>query len=672
MEGGADLSLLRTPDGRRRFEWIGDKLFQRASLDPEKEWQLSLVKDSVTPGHKEYNEKAARAKLMSKDTDKQNWGKDVPADQLAHSNDDMECYTCHTSWTTSCGGCHLPIEANWKTERHHYEGGESRNFATYNPQVARDQIFMLGRRGPAKGGKIAPTRSTSALVLSSTNSNREKIYIQQPPIASSGFSSQAMNPHFPHTVRKTETKTCEDCHVSKSDDNNAIMAQLLMHGTNYINFVGYNAWLGGDGEISAVQVTEWDEPQAVIGSYLHKYAYPDWYQQHLDNLMALQNAHQHSAGVANCLQLRGEYLYVAEGEDGMQVYDVASIANKGISQRIITAPFSALGHDAHIDSKNATCVALPSNQPIRPSQNEGDLMRIDNQEQPFHPIYNYAVIIDAEEGLILVDIDTFMDGEPRNNFIERALTWNEGNVLRGARHVTIGGHYLYITTDAGVAIIDMDNPLEPKTVFVVAMEDARATALQFRYLFVTDADGLKVIDVTNVNAPKLLPNNTIAINNAYKMHLARTYAYVAAGDEGVVIVDITQPAAMQEYQRFNAGGALEDSRDVIVATTNASLMGYVADGKGGLKVLQLTSPESQPKFYGFSPEPKPQLIAQYKTGKAALSLSRPLERDRGVDETGGQISVFGRRGSRPLNKEEMQRLYLGKDGKPWTVENQPK
>ncbi len=66
---------------------------------------------------------------------------------------------------------------------------------------------------------------------------------------------------------------------------------------------------------------------------------------------------------------------------------------------------------------------------------------------------------------------------------------------------------------------------------------------------------------------------------------------------------------LREYSRFNADGQLVDSRDVIVATTNASLFGYVADGAGGLKVLQLTSPESQPKFYGFSPEPKPQLIA---------------------------------------------------------------
>jgi hypothetical protein len=120
---------------------------------------------------------------------------------------------------------------------------------------------------------------------------------------------------------------------------------------------------------------------------------------------------------------------------------------------------------------------------------------------------------------------------------------------------------------------------------------------------------------------------------------------------------------------FNAGGKISDAHDVVVATTNASLFAYVADGKNGLEVLQLTSPESQPKFYGFSPDPKPQMIAWYPTRGAAQSLSRGLERDRGVDESGNQIAIFGRIGSRPFHLDEMQRLYLNKDGAPWYVDD---
>ncbi len=669
--GGRDLKLLRTQDGRSRFEWREGKLYQRSAMDGNKEWEMTLVKDSVTAGHPKYNEKAARAKLMHAGASGRegNWGAgstDGKDPTFAHANEKMTCYTCHLSWTTSCAGCHLPIQANAKTERLHYEGGETRNYATYNPQVARDDMFQLGIHGEVKGGRITPIRSSSALILSSTNANREKIYIQQPPIAASGFSSQAFAPHYPHTERTTETKTCSDCHVSKANDNNAIMAQLLLQGTNFVNFVGFNAWVGSSKHIEAVNVTEWDEPQAVIGSYLHKYAYPDWFQNHEKRAQQLPESHSHTTkGEARCIALRGEYMFVAEGAGGFRVYDVANIANKGISQRIITAPFSPLGHDAHVSTTNATCMALPTNQPIAPERNKGDLMRITNQEQAFHPMYNYAFIVDATEGLIVVDVNTFADGEPRNNFIKRAATWNDANVLKGARHITLGGYYAYIATDAGLAVLSLNDPLKPTVVSTLPISDMRASALQFRYLFATTAKGLEVVDVTNPARPAIVA--AVPLADAKRVYAARTYAYVAAGKDGLVIVDIEKPTAPREYQRFTADGALNDARDVVVGSTNASLFAYVADGVNGLKVIQLTSPDSQPKFYGFSPEPKPQLIAWRKTESPALALAKGLDRDRGVDETGGQIAVFGRIGSRPFSANEMRKFYMTPEGKPWSV-----
>ncbi|HSD74354.1 MAG TPA: hypothetical protein VLB75_06260 [Steroidobacteraceae bacterium] len=665
---GLGLSVLRNPDGRKRFEWIGGKLWQRSILDPARSWEVSLVKDSVTPGHPRYNARAARAKLMARDRARQHWGADVAWQDLAHNDEQVECYTCHTSWTTSCGGCHLPIEANWKSERHRPEGGVTRNFATYNPQVARDDIFMLGRRGPIEGFKVAPVRSSSALVLSSTNANRERIYIQQPPISAAGYSSQAFNPHYPHTERRTETKGCSDCHLARSNDNNAIMAQLLGQGTQFINFLGLHAWTGLEEGIIAVQVTEWDEPQAVIGSYLQRYAYPSWFAQHEARGRVLETGHEHSAGRAQCLQLRGEYLFVAEGARGMRVYDVASVGNKGVSQKIISAPFSALGQDTHIESRDATCVVLPTTQPVHPARNTGDLMQVANLEQAFSPIYNYALITDAREGLILTDVNTLADGEFRNNQLRRALTWNPDGQLSGARHLTVGGNLVYIAAAAGLVVADLSAPLAPRLLAVVPLRDARASMLQFRYLFVTDADGLKVIDVTRPEQPRLIPGAEVPLAYAGKLFVSRTYAYVADGARGLAIVDVERPTQPRLVNEFSANGELRDVRDVVIASTNASLFAYVADGASGLKVLQLTSPASQPNFYGFSPEPRPELIARFPTRSAALALSRPLERDRAVDETGGQIAVFGRRGSRPFTLAEMQRLYLDDGGDPWYVE----
>ena len=663
--GGTDLSLIRNPDGKSRFSWREGKLYQRSLLWPDREWELSLIKDSVDKNHENYNAKAARAKLMSKNSTTQEWGGEVGKDNRAHGYDNMECYTCHQSWTTSCGGCHLPIQANWKTQRNHYEGGTTRSYATYNPQVLRDQIFMLGRRGKINGGRITPLRSSTALVLSSTNANREKIYVQQPPISASGYSSQAINPHFSHTVRKTETRVCSDCHLSEEGDNNAIMAQTLGFGTNFIDFIGFHLYVGSDGSVEAVQVTEWEEPQAVIGSYLQKYAYPDFYRAHIDTGKKLQIGHNHRSGNVSCLQLRGEYLFAAAGEKGLQVYDVASIANKGVSQRIISSPASPVGQNTSIKSKDATCLSMLTTQPIAPARNEGALMRDVNQEKPFHPIYNYIVVTDSIEGIILTDVGTLSDGEPRNNFLKRAVTWNEQGVLDGARHIDVGGHYAYIIADAGLVVIDLDIPLEPRHVATVPLNNGRAVFQQFRFLFVTDADGLKTIDISSPEEPVLIQDNIIKLTDAHRVFVARTYAYIAAGKEGLVIVDVTNPRKMRHFLTFTDN--IVDARDVVVASTNASLFAYVADGAAGVKVVQLTSPDSQPRYYGFSPEPVPEFIAQYQTIHPALGLSRGLERDRAVDETGGQVAVFSRIGSGPLSLSDMKRLYLNEEGELWFV-----
>ena len=678
---GSDLALLRTPDGRHRFEWRGPEchlpldqnrdcsLYQSSSLHPGKEWKMSLVKDTMRRGHAEYNPKAARAKLVAKGAPELRWGPGVAPEDRAHKTEEIECFTCHLSWTTSCAGCHLPIQANWKTERHHDEGGESRNFATYNPQVARDQIFQLGRHGSVKNNTIAPIRSTSALVLSSQNINRERIYVTQPPIAANGFSSQAFAPHFPHTVRKTETKTCTDCHLSKKNDNNAIMSQLLLLGTNFVNFVGAFSDVGTEDGVEGIKVAEYDEPQAVIGSYLHRYAYPDWFADHQKRGRQLPEAYAHGGGPSGCNQIRGEYLYSAEGSNGLKIYDVASIANKGISQRIISAPYSPLGQDPGLETQHATCVALPTNQPIYPPANKGDLHRKINEEQPFHPIYSYAFITDAKEGLIVTNVTTFKDGEPRNNFVKRDLTWNPGGILTGARHITIAGTYFYIATPRDVVVLDMDDPLKPRVAALIAIEDPRSTALQFRYLFVAAKGGLRIVDVTNPAKPRIVPGAGVEMANAQRIYVARTIAYVAAGKQGLAIVDVENPEKPKLRQFFTAGGKINDARDIIVASTNASLLAYVADGRNGLRVIQLTSPERQSRFYGFSPDPVPELIASRRTDAPAMSLSKGLERDRAVDETGHQISVFGRIGSRPFNLKEMQRLYMDKTGAPWFVDD---
>ena len=646
--GGNDLRLGTTPFGQRRFVWIQNKLWQRSMVNPGMQWEVVQVKDTVTRGHANFNAKSHYAKSVQ-----------------SH-NATLTCYSCHTSWMTSCSGCHLPQEQNVKSPMQHYEGTDTRNYASYNPQVIRTDSFMLGVNSPIKGGKLAPVRSSSALVISSTNQQRQRIYIQQPPIAASGHSSQAFNPHVPHTVRSRETQPCSSCHLTEANDNNAWLAQVLLQGTNFVNFIGRYAWVAtGHEGFEAVAVTAWEEPQAVIGSSLHKIVYPDWYAQHQKASKELKEAHHHHAHDARSIQLRGEYLFVANGAGGFEAYDVANIDNKDFSERIVSAPVSPFGQRTFVKTKFAAAVALPTTMPMDPLRKTQFIK--ENQEQPIHPLYRYAYIADREEGLILVDVTTLTDGNPSNNFFTRALTFNPHGLLRGANAIHVAGRWLLIGTDDELVILDIDKPLTPRVLSRVAVDKPTAIAVQFRYAFLTGAKGLHAVDITDPAKPRLAA--TVPIKDARNLYVARTYAYVAGGKEGLVIVDVEKPEKPFIDQLFHDD--LHDVNDVKVASTNASAFAYVADGKHGLKVLQLTSPEWTPTYAGFSPRPSPRLIAKRHTHGPALAISKGLDRDRAVDESGYQVSIFNRIGARPMTLPEMQRLYL-RNGTIYTVSEVPK
>ncbi len=669
-EGGTDLTSLDTPFGDARFEVRGKQRIQRSVVTPGLEWKISQVRASIDPASQEYNPKAYAAKLVARGGSMQE-ATAIDLSRLAHTTDKMECQSCHTSWITNCFGCHLPQKANWKKAMNHFEGTESRNWTTYNPQVLRDDGFMLCLTGTTKGNKVTTARSSSALILSSENANREQVYLQQPPISASGYSSQAFNPHFAHTVRKTETRECSDCHLSESNDNNAWMAQVLLHGTNLVNFLGKYAYVAvGDDGIEAVQVTESDEPQAVIGSYLHRLAYVDRYKRHIAAGKQLRTAYHHDGEYVRSLQMRGEYLYTANGAGGFRVFDVANIDNKGYSERIVTSPVSAIGQDTHVDTRFATAVALPTNMPID-TRRDQVVANPDNQEKSMHPLYSYAYVTDRHEGLVMVDVMNLVDGDPTNNFLRKDIVFNPGGVLAGAINLAVAGRYVYVLCRRGMVVVDVDNPRKPRVVSVVSARDIsrpRSIAIQFRYAFVCDRDGVKVIDITDPEKPKLLPESQVAIKKAHDIYIARTYAYVAAGAQGLVIIDVENPENIYIDQTFTARGKINDARGVKVAATNASTFAYVADGHNGLRVLQLTSPLTDGHL-GFSPKPKPILIATYPTHGRALAISKGLDRDRAVDESGNQVSIFGRIGSRPLNLQEQRALYKDDGGQLYRVRN---
>lgn len=700
-----NLLALRTAFGQPRFEikrapGKKPKLIQRSNVEKDLIWEVTQTADTINPLSEEYNPKSHIAKTVRLDDDgAMRWGDTLPNEKCAHQNNNMSCIACHSSWNPSCFGCHLPQKANIKAPNLHGLGEVSRNRISYNFQTLRDDVYMLARDGNVTGNRIGPARSSCAIHVGSYNGNRESIYVQQQTISGEGLSGIAFSTNVPHTVRggpdwktappghaspgTSETKSCTDCHVSVNNDNNAIMSQLLMQGTGYTNFVGRYCWVGaGEHGLEGVVVTEQSEPQAVLGSSLHSLAYPENYKEHLKHHRELEHAHEHPGRdilevlspkyrkpEVLSLQHRGEFLYAACGEGGLRVFDIAFIDHKAFSERITTAPVSPLGQRLYVRTKFATAVAAPTTIAPDPTRTH----RPENFESPVHPLYAYIYVTDKYEGLVMVSAATLLDGNPSNNFLERGVTFNPNNILCGAKAITIAGHYAYICCDAGLVVVDLSNPKQPVVCSVVGneiLDHPKSVAVQFRYAFVCDEEGVKVLDATEPAFPQHV--HTVPLHEANSIYLGRTYAYVAGGKEGLVILDITNPELAFIDQIYNAGGQINDAHDVKLGITNVSQFAYVADGKNGLRVLQLTSPEL-PGNDGFSPRPNPCLIATRKLPKNghALCVSRGVDRDRAVDESGNQIAVFGRVGARPLNKEESTRMHRRKDGSLFQVSDDP-
>lgn len=678
---GRSLSAMRTPFGRRRFEVINDRVVQNSMVEPGLSWPVTQVADTLDPAQPEYNAAAALAKTVRFDESGQfRWG-DVPADgRCGHNTGTMSCIACHSSWNPSCYGCHLPQKAARKTPSLHNEGDITRNQVSYNFQTLREDVFMLARDGNVTGNRIGPSRSSCAIHVTSYNLNREAVYTQQQTISADGLSGIAFSTNVPHTVRgKGETKSCTDCHLSDGGDNNAVLAQLLMQGTNYFNFIGRNCWVGaGDHGLFAVQVTERDEPQSVIGSTMHRAVYPQRWQQHREHGSALQHAHEHpGVDIGDqllrpgkkteilSLQVRGEYAYAACGEGGVRVFDVAFIEHKGFSERIVTAPVSPAGQKFYVPSKFATDVAAPTTIAPDPTR----VRQPENQDAAVHPMYAYLYATDLHDGLIMIGAGTLLDGNPLNNFLKKDVVFNPNGLLQGAKSITIVGTRAWICCRAGVVIVSLDDPTKPRVVRVLGPDqllNPRAVEAQFRYAFVLDDRGLQVLDITQPDNPVLV--SSLPLADARSLYVARSYAYVAAGKNGLVIVDVEKPAEPRVDQVYTAGGVINDARDVKLGMTYTSQFAYVADGHNGLRVIQLTSPET-PGNAGFNVRPQPMLVASWPAPEDGeiLCVAEGVDRDRAIDEAGNQLAVFGRVGARPLNLAEQRKLYLRAAGSPWTV-----
>jgi hypothetical protein len=662
--GARDMTRDTTTFGKSWMERKGDRVIQNSKIVEGLSWEVKQVLDAVTPGHARYNEKAARAMGLRKDG---TLGPATDAKNMAHQPTAMECQSCHGSWNSGCWGCHLSVRLNTKAKELHVGDDESRGYTDYYPQLLRADNNMMGINGVREGNKFSQARPANPVFVSVQDRGRNTVVHEQPTISSPGFSGFAYTPNPPHTIRGRETRDCEDCHVSKANDNNAWLAGVLGFGNNGANFVGDYVYVAEGSEgVRGVRIADGYEPKPVIGSWLHSTAYPDDFKKFVAGGRRLGESHRAGSTNARSVARRGEFLLVADGPGGLRVYDIAQIANKSVAQRIVPVAFSPLGNTMRVKSTDATAVALAASNPMDLNRTS----RPENLEQAIAPIFRYAFVTDRVEGLFVVDINTLTDGDPTNNYLERNGAYNPDGKLTGAVNLTIAGNYAYVVSaTTGLHVIDISKPTRPRLVASIgtpALVEPRAVQVQFRYAFLTDREGLKVIDVTAPERPRVTPG-VVKLRDARGLYLLRTYAYVAAGREGLAAIDIERPETPGPPTFYDAGGLMNDTTGLTIAATYAGQYAYVADGKNGLRVVRLIDTRT-PGYLGWSPASTPELIATLPSSGPVVAVAEGYRRDRAVDESGNQIGIGNRLGSRPFNADDLVR-FLRRNNGLITVEN---
>ena len=375
------------------------------------------------------------------------WGPGVAAAGAPMVTTSMACYSCHL---VDAVVRRLPSADRGKLEDHEshkFERGGDPQLRDLQPAGgARRHVPCSGCTRPPRATSSRRSGQSSALILSSTNINRERIYVQQPPIAASGFSITGVRRALP--AHRAHADRDQDLHrlppVKAANDNNAIMAQLAAQ-RHQLHQLRRHARLCrarrrasrrcGSPNGRAAGGVRLLPAQIRLSRFLQGAPTCRKERPRTDRLGARQDFRQGegraarptrprisatssrtTGGAARCLQLRGEYLYVAEGKGGFTAYDVANIGNKDVSEKIVrVAVLAARARHAHRRAARRH-LRRPADQPV--DQRRAAMTRcwLASRRTPAKRIQSGTGVPPAvplrrrhrrgQLGLVLVDIDT--------------------------------------------------------------------------------------------------------------------------------------------------------------------------------------------------------------------------------------------------------------------------
>jgi len=274
----------------------------------------------------------------------------------------------------------------------------------------------------------------------------------------------------------------------------------------------------------------------------------------------------------------------------------------------------------------------------------------------------FAYVADGQDGVALVEITDLRAPRLTSRL---ATAGPAGNVF-------VAEDWAYVADSLGVRVLDVGTPRAPRAVGAIESPAYPVGASPAgRHTFVLDGAQGRVwaIDLAQPDAPRVagVIDVPLAGRESSAISAAGGYAFVAAGERGLAILDVRDPAAMSLL------GGLDTVTPFDVHAADGRV--YLASGRDGLELVDVADPR------------RPRLRGSYKSGGYATSAfaqgGRALVLDDAelhvvdssdpdalraigvypvTDPSDGAVSAVGDRGY--LAAERFQVLDLSRPGKP--------
>ena len=252
-------------------------------------------------------------------------------------------------------------------------------------------------------------------------------------------------------------------------------------------------------------------------------------------------------GHAEAVALSDPYVYVADYEGGLRVFDVSV---PELPQEVGRHGAPAFAHDITLSDGLAGVAAW-----------HGYGMQIFDVSDPARPRY--------------------LGGNHSGNF---------------GTQVAISGDCAFATscgTEPVFGVYDICDPSNPEMLWYIGATTAQSLAIRDTYAYVPANGKLSVWDVSHPNAP-VKKGSCQLPTEAQDIAVARDTAYIAAGCDGLVVVDVADP-------RRPAQLAARDTPDWATSVALSGTHCFLADGST-LRILDLSQPSAPMEVAVFEPE----------------------------------------------------------------------